>query len=405
MFLKLLYILLYLTLYGAAYTKLSDDSLRALPDPGSDFNIHSGALLSPVLIPRVSGTPNSTLVLEHFVKFFKTNLPDWNLEFQNSTQTPPAPYDKPTPFVNLIAIRDPPWTADGDVSRLTLVAHYDSKVTPDGFIGAVDSAAPCAMLLHTARSIDAALTKKWGEMKAQGLAEGGSLEEERGVQIILLDGEEAFVSWTDTDSTYGARSLAESWETVIHPATSNFPNPISSISLFVLLDLLGSANPTVPSYYKTTHWAYQSMASVENRLRSLRQFKSSPNHPSKRSVSSRDSKARNQPRKEPIFLPEAEKSNNFFLGGRIGDDHVPFIERGVEVLHIIPNPFPKVWHQPDDDGDHLDIDTVEDWAKLVTAFTGEWMELEGFFDTSAASKRDLHEEDEQWTNVISRTEL
>ena len=204
MFLQAIHILLYLSLYVAAYTKLSDDTLKSLPEVGSDFDIHNGAVLAPILVPRVSGTPSSTLVLNHFTDFFKTNLPDWRIEFQNSTQTPPPPYDKPTPFVNFIATRDPPWTAQGDVSRLALVAHYDSKVTPDGFIGAVDSAAPCAMLLHAARSIDAALTKKWADMKAQGL-DGTSLEEERGVQIILLDGEEAFVSWTDTDSTYGAR--------------------------------------------------------------------------------------------------------------------------------------------------------------------------------------------------------
>ncbi|KAI9656192.1 MAG: hypothetical protein M1821_004854 [Bathelium mastoideum] len=398
-------ILLRFTLLAAAYTKLSDSTLRSLPEAGSDFDVKIGAILSPILVPRVSGTPNSTLVLKHFVDFFQTNLPDWRLEFQNSTQTPPAPYDEPTPFVNLIATRDPPWASVGDVSRLALVAHYDSKVTPEGFIGAVDSAAPCAMLLHTARSIDAALTKKWGDMKAQGLGEGGLLEEERGVQIILLDGEEAFVSWTDTDSTYGARSLAESWENAVHPATSNFPNAISSISLFVLLDLLGSANPIVPSYYKTTHWAYQSMARLEDRLRSLQQFKSSPNHPSKRSATHRDPSPQDQSRAEPMFLNEADKKTDRWFGGRIGDDHVPFMQRGVEVLHIIPNPFPRVWHREDDDGEHLDMDTVEDWTKLVTAFAAEWMELEGFLDTSAGRKRDLRYEGEQRTSVISKTEL
>ena len=31
------------------------------------------------------------------------------------------------------------------------------------------------------------------------------------IQMIFLDGEEAFVQWTDTDSIYGARHLAEKW--------------------------------------------------------------------------------------------------------------------------------------------------------------------------------------------------
>jgi hypothetical protein len=30
--------------------------------------------------------------------------------------------------------------------------------------------------------------------------------------------------------------------------------------------------------------------------------------------------------------------------GYIEDDHTPFLHKGVSVLHIIPQPFPKVWH-------------------------------------------------------------
>lgn len=96
---------------------------------------------------------------------------------------------------------------DGHVGRLALVAHYDSKLDPSGFIGATDSAAPCAMLMHVARSIDKALTKKWAAMEADGVGSGGfnDVEDHSGVQILLLDGEEAFHVWTHTDSIYGAR--------------------------------------------------------------------------------------------------------------------------------------------------------------------------------------------------------
>lgn len=89
------------------------------------------------------------------------------------------------------------------MGRLALVAHYDSKLTPKGFIGAIDSAAPCAMILHAARVLDAAMTRKWAAMQAKGHT--NNLESEKGIQLILLDGEEAFVSWTDDDSVYGAR--------------------------------------------------------------------------------------------------------------------------------------------------------------------------------------------------------
>ncbi|CRK11018.1 hypothetical protein BN1723_009225 [Verticillium longisporum] len=108
------------------------------------------------------------------------------------------------PFTNLIFVRDPPWAKVGDVGRLTLVAHYDSLYKPDGFIGAIDSAAPCAMLMQTALGIEEALAKKWKAMQDSGDA-GMGLEEEVGVQILLLDGEEAWVRWTAEDSLYGSR--------------------------------------------------------------------------------------------------------------------------------------------------------------------------------------------------------
>lgn len=190
-------------LFGvAAYIPLSDETLQNLPAAGPDFDINSGSILAPILIPRVPGTPGSAAVQQHFADWFKTNLPKWTLEFQNSTSRTPATGNQDVPFTNIIVTRDPPWARPGDVGRLALVAHYDSKLTPPGFIGATDSAAPCAMIMHAARSVDEALTRKWAAMQAEG---SYGLEEERGVQILLLDGEEAFVSWTNTDSLYGAR--------------------------------------------------------------------------------------------------------------------------------------------------------------------------------------------------------
>ena len=187
----------------AAYTPLSDATLKNLPSPGTDFDIHTGALLAPILIPRVPGTDGSTKVLNHFVDFFKTHLPKWTIAFQNSTSKTPGTGSRDIPFVNLILTRDPPWAQPGNVGHLALVAHYDSKVKPEGFIGATDSAAPCAMIMHVARSVDEALTRKWEKMVKDGVDENRG--QEQGLQILLLDGEEAFVEWTATDSLYGAR--------------------------------------------------------------------------------------------------------------------------------------------------------------------------------------------------------
>ena len=354
-----------------AYTALSDESLARLHSPSpSTFSISDPAsLLAPILIPRVPGTPGSDSVLHFFADFFAHSLPEWRIEYQNSTSTTPTSGGKEIPFRNLIATRDPPWltakdgSGDGDVARLALAAHYDSKLTPTGFIGATDSAAPCAMLLHVARALDAALTKKWANPRASD-----GLDDEdanKGLQILLLDGEEAFQTWTHTDSLYGARSLAAEWEDTAYGygGTSMYRNPLDSIELFVLLDLLGAANPVVPSYFKTTHWAYQLMSSVESRLRALER---SPLKTGK------------------AFLPDAGKEERGqgerWLGGYIEDDHLPFMARGVEILHLIPSPFPGVWHTMADDGAHLDIATVEDWAVVTAAFAAEWLDLDGFLE-------------------------
>ncbi|KAI1408939.1 glutaminyl-peptide cyclotransferase [Hypoxylon sp. FL1857] len=358
-----------------AYEELSDDALRNIPSGAEDFDIKSGSLLSPILIPRVPGTPGSVAVQHHFVDFFSQQLPKWKIDWHNSTAKTPATGDTEIPFKNLIITRDPPWAKAGDVGRLTLVAHYDSLYRPEGFIGATDSAAPCAILMQVARSIDEALTKKWEAMEASGDA-GLGLEDEKGVQILLLDGEEAWVSWTATDSLYGSRALAEKWDSELHPALSAYRTPLDSISLFLLLDLLGAADPHIPSYFLPTHWAYQSMAKIEERMRKLGLLQSKPKQP---------------------FLPDSGKQVSQFNKAYIQDDHVPFMLRGVDVLHIIPSPFPETWHHMEDDGEHLDLPTVDDWAKIVSAFAAEWMELDAFMSQPPSK--------EKHGAIRSRTEL
>ncbi|KAK4218119.1 kinase-like domain-containing protein [Rhypophila decipiens] len=336
-----------------AYKDLSDNFLRQMPAvDADDFDIHNGELLAPLLIPRVPGTPGQKKAQEHIVTYFQRWLPMWNVIWQNSTSTTPATGDKQIPFNNLIFRRTPPWTKPGQSSLLTLVAHYDSKIEPKGFIGAIDSAAPCAVLMFVARAIDKYLTQMYQEMNIAG--EGGTPEEDMGVQILFLDGEEAFVSWTDTDSLYGARALAAEWENTPYEPKSNFRNPLQQVSLFVLLDLLGSADTSIPSYFLTTHWAYKKLATLEGRLKSLNISEARPS--------------------KPIF-PEADKEARDFYKVGMGDDHVPFMARGAPVLHLIPSPFPRVWHTMADDGPHLDMKTVRDWARLMTAFVLEWLDM------------------------------
>jgi hypothetical protein len=189
-----------------AHAELSDTALRNIPSGAEALNPHTSSLLSPILVPRVPGTPGSVAVQRHIVDFFVRELPEWRVEWHNSTSRTPATGTTEIPFANLVFTRDPPWAqGKGNVGRLALVAHYDSLYRPEGFIGATDSAAPCAILMQVARGIDEALTKKWQAMEESGDAGLGLEDDEKGVQILFLDGEEAWVTWSDTDSLYGAR--------------------------------------------------------------------------------------------------------------------------------------------------------------------------------------------------------
>ena len=163
------------------------------------------------------------------------------------------------------------------------------------------------------------------------------------------------------------RALAQQWSTSPNPPSAKFYNyrtPLNQISLFLLLDLLGSASPSVPSYFPTTHWAYLALSTIESRMRSLNLLESTPNQP---------------------FLADV----NGTVGERamISDDHLPFISKGVDVLHVIPNDFPDVWHTLEDDGEHLDMPTVRDWSKIVCAFVLEWLDMMEVWDEPGEERR------------------
>lgn len=135
MILRLLLLWLVATFCVTGYTTLSNDTLKRLPLPGDDFGIKSGTLLSPILRPRVPGSEGATYVRKHFVDFFKTTLPKWEIAYQNSTSKTPATGDKELPFINLIMSRDPPGTQPGKSHALHLwpitIASLPRKVSSE----------------------------------------------------------------------------------------------------------------------------------------------------------------------------------------------------------------------------------------------------------------------------------
>ena len=76
----------------------------------------------------------------------------------------------------------------------------------DNFVGATDSAVPCAMMLDLAYSLK-------GYLDAHKAASDRNVT----LQFMFFDGEEAFEQWSDLDSLYGSRHLAKVLEQTPYP--------------------------------------------------------------------------------------------------------------------------------------------------------------------------------------------
>lgn len=96
-----------------------------------------------------------------------------------------------------------------------------------------------------------------------------------------------------------------------------------------MLDLLGAPDPSLRSYFLDTAWLFDTMASIESRLGASGAFA----YGNEKGMA---------PEKWKSYFHK--RSNNQMNLGYIGDDHAPFLQRGVSVLHLIADPFPYVWH-------------------------------------------------------------
>uniref|UniRef100_T1GMG1 glutaminyl-peptide cyclotransferase n=1 Tax=Megaselia scalaris TaxID=36166 RepID=T1GMG1_MEGSC len=166
---------------------ISNEHLKSINDL-SDIGKFKETL-EPILVPRIVGTPNHEKVRNYIVDEMKRL--NWSVELDT--------FDDKTPnfgtktFHNIIAKLNP-----NAKSFLTLACHYDSKYIKDvEFVGAIDSAVPCAMLLHMAERLN-------------GYFES-SKTSDLSLMFVFFDGEEAFQEWGPEDSIYGARHLASRW--------------------------------------------------------------------------------------------------------------------------------------------------------------------------------------------------
>ncbi|XP_029449960.1 glutaminyl-peptide cyclotransferase [Rhinatrema bivittatum] len=292
--------------------------------------------LQPMLIERYSGSPGNYAVRKHIGQRLESLQAGWVTEedtFQSYT-----PYGYKT-FSNVISTLVP-----SAKRHLVLSCHYDSKYfSPqwDGkvFVGATDSAVPCAMLLELARALDNRLLSLKNSTSRPDLS----------LQLIFFDGEEAFFQWSPYDSLYGSQHLAQKMATTAHPPGATNTNQLQGIDLLVLLDLIGAQNPRFPNYFQNTARWFNRLQTIERKLHRLGLLK---NHPF-----------------------EIQYFQRNLHAGRVEDDHVPFLNRGVPVLHLIPSPFPEVWHTMEDNEENLDSSSVDNLSKIIQVFTLEYLNM------------------------------
>ncbi len=186
---------------------------------------------------------------------------------------------------------------------VVISGHYDTKPTPGvPFVGANDGGSSTGLLLELAR----VLPKR-------------SPKDE--ILLVWLDGEEAFVQWSATDSLYGSRHLAAKWA-----ADGTAPR----IKALINVDMIGDQDLQIVEETASTAWLRELVWDTARELGFSKHFGPSQ--------------------------------------GEVGDDHVPFLDKGIPALDLIDfdyGPGNSYWHTPQDTIDKLGADSFEVVGKVV----------------------------------------
>ena len=246
--------------------------------------------------PRWVGSPGHERT-EHFLR---TELKDDHLEEDAfSTLTPFGS----KPMRNFIA------KFPGNRDCIVVVAgHYDTLYERPDFVGANDGGSSTGLLLQ--------LAKELGQGK-----KGGGKREGCSVWLTWLDGEEAFKTWTDSDSVYGSRHLAEKWQA---------DGTLKRIKAFLLVDMVGDADLNIERDAGSTAWLEDLVYQAASRY--------------------------------------GYQSHFFARTLEIGDDHVPFAKRGVPVADLIDFDYGydnAFWHTKEDTLDKLSPRSLEIVGSVV----------------------------------------
>lgn len=193
----------------------------------------------------------------------------------------------------------------GKKNGIIIVAgHYDTNYPlPKSYVGANDGGSSTALLL--------ALADQFRGKERDGYS----------VWLVWTDGEEAFVKWTDDDSLYGTRQLAQKWKA---DGTS------SKIKAFILVDMIGDADLDIQRDSNSTPWLTDLVLQAATNL--------------------------------------GFQSHFFQQTVGMDDDHIPFAKIGVPVVDLIDFTYGynNVFHHtPDDTIDKLSAQSLSITSNVV----------------------------------------
>jgi Zn-dependent M28 family amino/carboxypeptidase len=189
-----------------------------------------------------------------------------------------------------------PGTKDGII---VILGHYDTvyPLRNSGFIGANDGGSSTAILLEYANQLR------------------GRKRDGYSVWLVWTDGEEAVRHWTDTDSVYGARHLAERWEK---------DGTLKKIKALMVMDMIADADLNVERNTNGAPWLLDLIYAAAQR--------------------------------------GGYQSHFYARAGGIEDDHMPFVKRGVPSADVIDLDYGYnnvYWHTSQDTIDKLSPKSLE----------------------------------------------
>jgi glutaminyl-peptide cyclotransferase len=178
----------------------------------------------------------------------------------------------PVPMRNFIARF--PGRKDGVI---VLATHYETNypLRTINFVGANDGASTTGLLLTIADQLRA-------EVARNKQLDGYS------VWLVFFDGEEAFQTWSASDSTYGSRHLAAKW---------GRDGTLSKIKAFMLADMIGDKDLDIQRETRSTDWLVELVRQAAHKYGYDRYF--------------------------------------FQTEEAVDDDHLAFIQRGVPSIDVI----------------------------------------------------------------------